>query len=212
MAANGDLVGMQTSMDRSMGPGSMEFRLANFLFRSKRSALIWLVVRLWLGWQWLQAGWEKLHGAGTANWFTHPDQLRGFIGGANYAWQHQALTQGHPQVPYKWVLNGFNDLSGNALFFGRVVTIAELAVGLGLIFGCLTGVAAAGGVALNFLYIAGGSAGVNGILMALGILLILAWRVAGHFGVDQFLLTGQGRSRMRGLLDRGKSAQPAGRI
>ncbi|WP_051267248.1 DoxX family protein [Nakamurella lactea] len=192
-----------------MTGGSTEFRLAHFLYRSERSAMIWLVVRLWVGWQWLQAGWEKATGIGTANWFTHPDQLRGFIGGANYAWEHQEVTHGHPQVPYKWVLDGFNGMSSHALFFGRVVTIAELAVGTGLILGCLTGIAAAGGVALNFLYIAGGSAGTNGILMVLGILLILAWRVAGHYGLDRFLLTADGRSKARGMLTRRRPAAPA---
>lgn len=207
MAQEGNLIGGRSAPER----GPMEFRLASFLFHSNKSAFIWLVARLWLAWQWLDAGWEKIAGNGAANWLTHPDQLRGFIGGANYAWAHQALTQGHPQVPYKWVLDAFNGMSGHALFFSRAVTIAELAVGIGLIFGCLTGVAAAGGVALNFMYIAGGSAGTNGILMAVGVLLIVAWRVAGYYGVDYFLLTAQGRSRVRELRHRGTRVPPVGK-
>jgi thiosulfate dehydrogenase (quinone) large subunit len=30
--------------------------------RLQRGRLIWLVARLWLGWEWLQAGWSKLFG------------------------------------------------------------------------------------------------------------------------------------------------------
>jgi thiosulfate dehydrogenase [quinone] large subunit len=72
--------------------------------------------------------------------------------------------------------------------FSITVTFSELAVGVGLLLGCLTGVAAAGAVALNFLYITGGSAGVNGVFIVLGVMLIAAWRVAGYFGIDYFLL------------------------
>ena len=69
-----------------------------------------------------------------------------------------------------------------------MVTISELVIGAGLLLGCLTGIAAAGGVALNILYITGGSAGPNGIFILVGVLLVAAWRVAGYLGVDYFLL------------------------
>ena len=72
--------------------------------------------------------------------------------------------------------------------FSRVVTVSELAVGIGLLLGCLTGLAAVGAVALNVMYITGGSAGPNGIFVLCGVLLIFAWRVAGYLGVDYFLL------------------------
>ena len=37
-----------------------EPEVARFLFASPAAAPIWLVARLWLGYQWLQAGWEKI--------------------------------------------------------------------------------------------------------------------------------------------------------
>jgi thiosulfate dehydrogenase [quinone] large subunit len=91
-------------------------------------------------------------------------------------------------MAYPWFLHILNAMDRHAQVFSIIVTFSELAVGAGLLLGCLTGIAAAGAVALNFLYITGGSAGVNGVFIVLGVLLIAAWRVAGYFGVDYFLL------------------------
>ena len=41
--------------------------LAKWLFGSSTAGWIWLVARLWLGWEWLQAGWSKLFG-GNITW------------------------------------------------------------------------------------------------------------------------------------------------
>ena len=35
--------------------------VSHFLFNSTRSAWIWLIVRLYLGWKWLDAGWHKIN-------------------------------------------------------------------------------------------------------------------------------------------------------
>ena len=168
--------------------GAIELPFARFLFKSARSSPIWLVVRLWLGWQWLSAGWEKLTGAGYDNWITHSAGLQGFIAAANADWAHRAQAFGHPQVAYPWYLNVLNEIDQHAQLFSRVVTFSELAVGVGLILGCFTGLAAVGAVALNVMYITGGSAGPNGVFIALGVLLIAAWRVAGYLGADYFVL------------------------
>ena len=63
-----------------------------FLFADSRFAWFWLLVRLYVGWQWLSAGWEKLQSplwvgaqAGVA--------IRGMLAGA------VAQTSGaHPNV------------------------------------------------------------------------------------------------------------------
>jgi thiosulfate dehydrogenase (quinone) large subunit len=34
--------------------------IAKFLFSDPRAGWLWLVVRLWLGWQWLSSGWGKI--------------------------------------------------------------------------------------------------------------------------------------------------------
>jgi thiosulfate dehydrogenase [quinone] large subunit len=61
-------------------------------------------------------------------------------------------------------------------------------VGLGLIFGVLTGIAAFFGVFMNLNYILAGAVSTNPVLGFLGLFLILAWRVAGYYGADRYLL------------------------
>ena len=55
--------------------------LAHLLFSDKRSAWLWLVIRLYLGYEWLMAGWEKMQSPAWVG-----DQagagLSGFLGGA----------------------------------------------------------------------------------------------------------------------------------
>jgi thiosulfate dehydrogenase [quinone] large subunit len=180
---------------------------AHFLFRSKSASVIWLIIRVWLGWQWLDAGWQKLTGAGYGNWVSHSVGLQGFIAAANASWAHRAQAFGHPEMAYPWFLHILNAMDHYPQVFSIIVTVGELAVAVGLLLGCLTGVAAAGAVALNFLYITGGSAGVNGVFIVLGVLLIAAWRVAGYFGVDYFLLPALGTPWEPGTFFRGLAAR-----
>src|SRR5438093_12465756 len=48
-----------------------EPKLARFLFTSPAAAPIWLVARVWLGYQWLHAGWEKITGTGGGTFAWH---------------------------------------------------------------------------------------------------------------------------------------------
>ena len=177
-----------TTRARALSHGALELPWARWLFRSRPASILWLIVRLWLGWQWLSAGWGKLTAAGEGNWFTHATGLQGFIAGANASYDHRAQAFGHPEVNYGWYLHILNGMGEHAQVFSRVVTVSELLVGIGLLLGCLTGAAAAGGVALNILYITGGSAGPNGVFILFGVLLAAAWRVAGYLGADYVLL------------------------
>src|SRR2546421_7674352 len=70
-------------------------RLVDVLFRSTAAAPVWLVVRLWLGYEWLSAGLEKLHAHGAASWFGHAPALAGFVHGADAAWANRAKAFGH---------------------------------------------------------------------------------------------------------------------
>lgn len=156
--------------------------IARLLFADTRSAWFWLLVRLYAGWEWLHAGLEK---AGSDVWTGgHAGAaIRGFINGALHK------TGGtHPDVT-GWYAAFLRDLVlPHAGAWARLVAYGEVLVGLGLIFGVLTGVAAFFGSLMNVNYLLAGTVSSNPILFVLGTWLVLAWRVAGWYGVDRWLL------------------------
>jgi thiosulfate dehydrogenase [quinone] large subunit len=169
----------------SAEPGA-NLRLSDWLFRSREASILWLVVRLWLGYQWLNAGYQKIWGSEhTAFWFGGGAGVKGFAtagvvgstagkgSGASYGW---------------WAAFLHNFVIPNASWIAKLVSLGELLVGVALILGLLTGVAAGAGLLLNLTYMFTGSAGVNAMFAILGVLLILAWRNAGWFGLDRFVL------------------------
>ena len=64
----------------------------------------------------------------------------------------------------------------------------ELLIGIALIVGAFVGIAAFFGAFMNWNFIMAGAASTNGMLLVVAILLILAWKTAGYFGADYFLL------------------------
>jgi thiosulfate dehydrogenase (quinone) large subunit len=64
-----------------------EPRFSKWLFGSSAAAWIWLVARLWLGWEWLQAGWSKVFG-GNITWkvWDWGNSAYGLSGDGNIGW------------------------------------------------------------------------------------------------------------------------------
>lgn len=170
--------------------------LAKLLFADTRMAWVWLVVRLYLGYEWLTAGWEKLTGHSIAfgsfgqatgsPWvFSGHDgaAMKGFAAGAL-----AKATGAHPAVQdwYGWFLQHL--VIPNAGVFAYLVTFGEILVGVGLLVGCLTGIAAFFGLFMNLNYLLAGTVSTNPVLGVLAILVVLAWRIAGYYGVDRYLL------------------------
>ncbi len=203
---------------------------AKWLFGSSNAAWIWLVARVWLGWEWLQAGWSKLFGGnitwrfwnwgdpaysltgnGNIGWVrsgtvTTPDGQRTLqVGDAVAGFARGALERGtagdHPDVAYSWYVSFLEWLrdSGHT-FFGPLVAIGEVVIGVALILGLFVGVMAFLGAILNFSFVFAGSAGVNPAMILVSGLLILAWRNAGWYGLDRYLLPRLGTPWQRGGL------------
>jgi len=154
--------------------------LSRFLFGDPRLAPLWLVLRLWLGYQWLQAGLAKVQDPG---WMDGGQALRGF-------WQGALTTSPRPVIVYDWYRAFIEALlvGGHFVWFGKFVALGELAVGVALILGAFTGLAAAGGLLLNVNYLLAGSASTNPVLAILEVLIVLGWKVAGWWGLDRWLL------------------------
>jgi thiosulfate dehydrogenase [quinone] large subunit len=189
------------------------------LFADTRMAWFWLIVRLYVGYQWLVAGTEKLFG------FNIDFTTKGFwTGNLNSSWifgtsplgsqltgfAHSGIAQAtgaHPAVQgwYSWFLQ--NIVIPWAGFWSFVVTFGEVAVGIGLIIGMLTGIAAFFGVFMNMNFLLAGAVSINPIIGGLAMFLILAWRVAGYYGVDRWLLPLLG-TPWTGTLAKEEQAQP----
>jgi thiosulfate dehydrogenase [quinone] large subunit len=62
--------------------------IAQFLFQSTKASVIWLVLRLWMAYEWLEAGWHK---------FTDPAWMETGQGILGY-WQRAVVipAQGRP--------------------------------------------------------------------------------------------------------------------
>jgi thiosulfate dehydrogenase [quinone] large subunit len=69
-----------------------------------------------------------------------------------------------------------------------LVMWGEILVGIALILGALTGIAAFFGAFMNWNYIMAGTASTNAWLGLLAIFLVMAWKVAGWYGLDRWLL------------------------
>jgi thiosulfate dehydrogenase [quinone] large subunit len=160
-----------------------------FLFSNTRAGLLWLPVRLFVGFAFLEAGLHKLFPAGKAigaGWLDGGASLLGF-------WHNIVAipdAPARPAITFEWYRDFINLLINNHAesWFGYVIVFGEIAVGLGLLFGVLTGFAAFFGAVMNMSFLLAGSASTNPVLFTLGIGLMLAWRVAGYYGVDRYLL------------------------
>ena len=170
--------------------------LARFLLSDTRAAWVWLIIRVYVGWQWLVSGLEKLTGYSIdVGYFAQPSGERwvfnGHPGSQIVAFANGAIQRSggdHPQVTdwYAWFLQ--HVVIPNAAVFAYLVTFGELLVGIALIAGLLTGVAAAAGLFMNMNYLLAGTVGSNPVMGALAVLLVLAWRVAGWYGLDRWVL------------------------
>ncbi|ODT04521.1 MAG: hypothetical protein ABS52_04525 [Gemmatimonadetes bacterium SCN 70-22] len=72
--------------------------------------------------------------------------------------------------------------------FGWLVSLGELLVGAALVLGVLTGVAAFFGGVMNANFLLAGTVSANPILLALELVLIVAWRPAGWWGLDRWII------------------------
>lgn len=161
--------------------------IARFLFQSTLASWGWLAVRLWVGLQFLQAGWAK---------FNEPAWMDGSGTGILGFWKNALGTtaSGAPIITYDWYRTFLQSLVNSHAegWFSKVIVAGEIAVGLGLIVGAFVGLAATGGFLLNTAFLLAGTTSTNPVLAVCGILLILAWKNAGYVGLDYFLLPALG--------------------
>jgi thiosulfate dehydrogenase [quinone] large subunit len=146
---------------------------------------IWLVIRLWVGYEFLTAGWEKITGDGSAVWVGPKagTAITGFLNGAV-----AKSTGDHPAV-----LGWFADLTKNVFLpnagiLTYMVAYGEVLVGAALILGLFTRFAAFWGAFLNLMFMLAGSTGVNPPMFTLEVFILLVGGTAGLVGLDYFAM------------------------
>ncbi len=156
-------------------------RIFHAIYSDTRLAWLWLPLRLYAGYVWISSSLNKIF---DPRWVQTGDALRDF-------WQNAIRTQPRPMIEVGW----YRDLIQMLLdaqaytWFGKVIAYGELVIGVLLILGALTGVAALAGAFLNWNYVMAGSASLNGLLLLIELILILCWKTAGWIGVDRWFLT-----------------------
>jgi len=156
--------------------------LAQTLFNDTRMSWLWLVLRVWLGYKWIDAALSKID---NPAWVQTGDALKGFWTGA------VAIPEtGRPAIAFDWYRNFLQYMLDVEAYtwFAKLVAYGELLIGIALILGLFTGIAAFFAGFMNWNFIMAGSASVNGMLFFVSVLLILAWKVAGYIGLDYFAL------------------------
>jgi thiosulfate dehydrogenase (quinone) large subunit len=178
--------------------------IARSLFGDVRWAWLWLIVRLYVGLAWFQAGWNKL---------LRPAWIGENAGAAMTGFVRGALAGAGDELPdiqpwYAWFLE--NLVLPYPVLWSYLITFGEILVGLALILGIFTGIAALFGSFMNMNFLLAGTVSTNPILFTLAILLVLAWKTAGWWGLDRWVLPALGTPWRPGLVfqDRGDGDQP----
>lgn len=155
---------------------------ARLLFNDTRFSSVWFVIRVLIGLSWLQSGVGKL---GNPAWMETGAALQGFWNNA------VAIPEaGKPPIAFDWYrgfIQGMLD-SGSYVWFAKLVAFGETMIGVALVLGAFVGVAALFAAFMNWNFVMAGAASTNALMGLGAVLLVLAWKNAGYYGLDYFLL------------------------
>lgn len=159
-----------------------EPQISKFLFASPYLAPVWAVLRIWLGWQWLSSGWGKVN---------NPAWIGENAGAAITGYLNGALARAGGEAPsvtgwYAWMIE--NIFLPNGVFLSYMVSFGEVLVGIALILGFLTGLSAFMGGLMNATFLLAGTLSSNPVMFIVATWIVLAWRVAGYWGLDYWVL------------------------
>jgi len=119
-----------------------------------KKTIFWLVpLRIFLGYSWLQEGLAKL----SENWLNTPllaGKQPDLLSGASVTETGEKvfrIVSSHTPFWYEWIAE--NIVIPNALFFQAMIVLGEIAIGIALITGSFTFIAALAALALNINFI-----------------------------------------------------------
>ncbi|MFD2657397.1 DoxX family protein [Gracilibacillus thailandensis] len=147
----------------------------NFLRNNKVVAGILAFIRVYIGYQWMTAGWGKI----TGGEFDASGFLQGAVANAGGE---------HPTVQGWWAAFLEAVAIPGADIFTFLVMWGELLVGIALILGVFTNFAALMGIMMNFAFLFSGTISTNGQMILLTLFLLVAGYNAGRFGLDRYVI------------------------
>lgn len=149
-----------------------EINMKNLL-KGPKMAIIWTVIRIWLGVQWLTAGFHKVVGEFDAG---------GFLQGA------LANATGDNPVVQGWYATFLESFAlPNVGLINILIPWGELLVGIGLILGVATIPALIAGAFMNLNFLLAGTLSTNPGLYTIAIILLFTGTASYYYGVDRFL-------------------------
>lgn len=146
----------------------------DFIRNNKFFAGFLAIIRVYVGYQWLTAGFGKVTGGFDASGF-----IQGAIANAGGE---------NPTVQAWWgtFLEAF--ALPNAGMFSFMVATGEVLVGIALIVGIFTNFAALMGMTMNFAFLFSGTVSTNAQMVVLTIFLVIAGANAGRYGLDRWVI------------------------
>lgn len=162
----------------------------NRLRKPQVTGLAWLVVRFYLGYEWLMAGVDKVFGDGNVVWVGDKAGLAvaGFLKGAI---AKSALAEGfdpiktpHPAVQEWYAMVARDLFLPNAALFSYLIAYGELLVGIALVLGIFTRFSATMGVVMALALFLAGAVSTLPQLLTIGLVIMLVGQNAGYYGLD----------------------------
>ncbi|OOC58814.1 DoxX family protein [Paenibacillus ihbetae] len=146
----------------------------NWLRTNKVAMWLLTFIRVYIGYEWMVAGWGKLTGGFEATGF-----LQGAIAKA---------TGDHPAVQGWWAAFLEHAALPGVKIFNVMVPLGEFLVGLGLILGTFTTFAALMGIVMNAAFLFSGTVSTNAQMLLLQIFILVAAANAGKIGLDRWVI------------------------
>jgi thiosulfate dehydrogenase [quinone] large subunit len=163
------------------------------LNQPKFTGILWLIARLWLGYEWANAGFEKVFGEGNAVWIgpkagaAVAGFLKGAIAKSALAEGFDPLKNPHPAVNEWYATLARDVFLPNAALFSYMVAFGELLVGIALIVGIFTRFSSVMSVLLALALLMAGATSTLPQMLTIGVALATAGGVAiGYYGLDFF--------------------------
>jgi thiosulfate dehydrogenase [quinone] large subunit len=156
------------------------------LFHNVTWSWVWLILRLWLGVEWVLAGLSKI---GNPAW-TGSEAGAALIGFIHGLLDRTSDSTSTVQSWYTGFLEG--TILPNAALWSNLIAWAELLIGVILVLGFFTWIASFLSGVMSFNYLLAGVIGLDPYMLLVAILLLLAWRTAGWLGLDRWMMPAVG--------------------